>query len=192
LRVNPTKPKRLVFTASSAKPPPKGTPVPRTVGEAKKSEFWEGFKGAIERELETLEKNGTWELVERKSLPWGTNILRSKFVFDLKYGPTGEFVKFKARMVAMGYTQVEGVDYFETFAGVFTPKSFRIFLALWNYFPVHRFRRQSTCTRFLVLKRKGQKEKFYDSKKLFMEPNRLVRGSCFLEKFFLTWEPREI
>ena len=105
------------------------------MGEAKKSPFWEGFNRAIFTELETLERNGTWVFVDRASLPRGTNILRSKMVFDLKYGPTGEFLKFKARMVAMGFTQVEGVDYFDTFAGVLSPKSFRILLALWNCFP---------------------------------------------------------
>ena len=61
--------------------------------------------------------------------------MRSKFVFDLKHGPTGEFIKFKARMVAMGFTQIEGVDFFETFASVLTPKSFRVLLSLWNCVP---------------------------------------------------------
>ena len=35
----------------------------------------------------------------------------------------------------MGFTQVEGVDYFETFASVFSPKSFRFLLAIWNCYP---------------------------------------------------------
>ena len=45
----------------------------------------------------------------------------------------GEFLKFKARMVAMGFTQVERVDYEDTFASVMTTKSFRILLAIWNF-----------------------------------------------------------
>ena len=73
--------------------------------------------------------------MERASLPRGTNILRSKIVFDLKFGSTGEFLKYKARMVAMGFTQVEGVDFFETFASVLSPKSFRVLISLWNCFP---------------------------------------------------------
>ena len=80
--------------------PPKGTPIPKTLGEARKSQWWDGFQAAIFTELDTLEKNATWEFVDRAELPRGTNILRSKFVFDLKYGAAGEFVKFKARMVA--------------------------------------------------------------------------------------------
>jgi hypothetical protein len=94
-------PDRLTYAAAAGPTPPKGTPVPKTLGEAKKSPFWEGFNRAIFTELETLEKNGTWVFVERASLPRGTNILRSKIVFDLKFGSTGEFLKYKARMVAM-------------------------------------------------------------------------------------------
>jgi len=78
--------------------------VPKTLGEARKSIFWDGFQGAIEVELKSLEENKTWEYINRNSLPRGTNILRSKFVFDLKRGANGEFLKYKARMVAMGYT----------------------------------------------------------------------------------------
>ena len=40
--------------------------------------------------------------------------------------------KFKARMVAMGFTQIAGVDYNDTFASVMVTKSFRTFLAIWN------------------------------------------------------------
>ena len=91
--------------------------------------------GGVSRAIEedSLEKNNTWEFVDIKSLPRNTNILRSKFVFDIKRGAGGEFLKFKARMVAMGFTQVEGVDYEDTFASVMTTKSFRILLAIWNF-----------------------------------------------------------
>jgi hypothetical protein len=65
-------------------------------------------------------------------LPRNTNILRAKFVFDIKRGGGGEFLKYKARMVACGYTQVEGVDYFDTYASVMNTKSFRVLLALYN------------------------------------------------------------
>jgi len=58
--------------------------------------------------------------------------LRAKFVFDIKRGGGGEFIKYKARLVACGYTQVEGVDFFETYASVMNTKSFRILLAIYN------------------------------------------------------------
>ena len=82
-------------------------------------------------------KLGIWRLsgagaVLLKSVPRGTNILRSKLVFDDKRGPDGKLLKFKARMVAMGFTQIEGIDSYETFASVMTTKSFRTLLVLWN------------------------------------------------------------
>ena len=79
----------------------------------------------IETEISTLEEKDTWEYVDRRTLPRGTNILRSKFVFDIKRDSNGDFLKYKARMVAMGFTQVHGVD-FDTFASVLTSKTFRI------------------------------------------------------------------
>ena len=116
---------------SSTNPEPDDTP-PRTLGEARKCTYWKGFEKAIESELTQLEKNNTWEYIDRNSLPPNTNILRAKFVFDIKRGGEGEFLKHKARMVACGYTQVEGVDYFDTYASVMNTKTFRILLTLYN------------------------------------------------------------
>jgi hypothetical protein len=77
-------------------------------------------------------------------------------VFDIKRGSSGEFIRFKARMVAMGFTQVEGVDFNETFASVMTTKSFRILLSVWNSDPTLSFEhwdgKQRSST--LPLKRK--------------------------------------
>ena len=47
---------------------------------------------------------------------------------NIKRKPQGGFVKYKARMVACGYDQREGVDFFETYASVVNTKSFRIML----------------------------------------------------------------
>src|SRR5689334_18202535 len=52
-------------------------------------------------------------------------------------------------MVAMGFTQVEGVDYDETFASVMTTKTFRILLAIWNLNPELRFEHWDVKTAFV-------------------------------------------
>ena len=58
-------------------------------------------------------------------------ILRSK-VFDIKRDEKGNFIKYKARLVACGYTQQHGIDFFDTYAPVVNTKSFRILLVLYN------------------------------------------------------------
>ena len=49
-------------------------------------------------------------------------------------GPQGEFIKYKARLVACGYTQFEGIDFFEIYASVMYTKSFRILLVIYNFY----------------------------------------------------------
>jgi hypothetical protein len=112
--------------------PDSTTKAPRTLSEAKRSGFWAGYEKAIDTELTQLEKNNTWKYVDRKDIPSNSNILHSKFVFDIKRGPTGEFIKYKARLVAVGSTQIYGIDYFDTYASVMNIKSFRILLTLYN------------------------------------------------------------
>jgi hypothetical protein len=108
---------------------------PETLREARVSPWWPQYKKACEAEMEGHEKNGTWELVPISSVPQGKNILRGKFVFDDKRGENGKILKFKARFVAMGFTQKHGSDYFETFAGVVVTKTFRIMLSILNESP---------------------------------------------------------
>ena len=57
-------------------------------------------------------KNGTWKLVEP---PVGTKPIGYKWVYKNKYRSDGSLDKHKARIVAKGYAQKEGIDYEETF-----------------------------------------------------------------------------
>lgn len=68
-----------------------------------------------------------WELVD---LPSSANIVGSKWVFRAKKDAAGNVVRYKARLVAQGFSQVEGIDYFDTFAPVATLASIRIVLAM--------------------------------------------------------------
>ncbi|XP_074305190.1 uncharacterized protein LOC141640232 [Silene latifolia] len=97
---------------------------PRTYFEAIKKDEW---KVAMANEIEALERNGTWKIVE---LPKGKRPIGCKWVYKIKHKADGTIERYKARLVAQGFTQVEGVDYHETFAPVAKMTSVRIFLAV--------------------------------------------------------------
>ena len=71
--------------------------------------------------------NGTWEEVVA---PKGANIVTSKWVFTIKTLATGIIERFKARLVARGFSQVYGEDYTETFAPSARMDTLRLFLAI--------------------------------------------------------------
>ena len=62
-----------------------------------------------------LEAAGTWVLEEP---PPGANVISSKWVFKAKKDATGIITCFKARLVAQGFSQINGVDYDDTYAPV--------------------------------------------------------------------------
>ena len=100
---------------------------PQTVDEARSRSDWPLWQEAMDREMKTLEDAGTWETVLR---PAGRNIVGSKWVFRLKRKSDGSVDKYKARLVARGFTQVYGTDYFETYSPVAKLSTFRTILAL--------------------------------------------------------------
>jgi hypothetical protein len=114
---------------------PVSVPPPKTLREAKLSPWWPQYKKGTEEEISGLERNQTWDLVPITEVPKGKNIIRGKFVFDDKRGQDGKVLRFKARFVAMGFTQKAGMDYAETFAGVVISKTFRIMLVILNEDP---------------------------------------------------------
>jgi len=100
-----------------------------TYEEAKKRPDWPRWKEAIEAEWKALEDNGTWKLVER---PEGVNVVGCKWVLKIKKNSAGEVEKYKARLVARGFTQIHGVDYYETYAPVARLATVRLLLAIAN------------------------------------------------------------
>ena len=81
----------------------------------------------MQAEVESLENNNTWTLVDR---PKDKNVLPGKWVYKVKYGADGQVDKYKARYVAKGFAQVEGLDFFETYAPTCKPETFRTLLAV--------------------------------------------------------------
>ncbi|KAK9914377.1 hypothetical protein M0R45_038160 [Rubus argutus] len=80
---------------------------------------------AMQSEMESLLKNGTYELVK---LPKGRKALKNKWVFKLKKDENQQLTKFKARLVVKGFEQKEGVDFDEIFSPVVKMTSIREFL----------------------------------------------------------------
>lgn len=87
----------------------------------------EAWKAAIDREIDSIEKNKTWHLTD---LPPGHTPIDLKWVFKLKKDQHGMVIKHKARLVAKGYVQRYGIDYDEVFAPVTRLETVRLLLAL--------------------------------------------------------------
>lgn len=100
---------------------------PLTFKEAMEGPDSEKWKIAINEELESLRKNGTW--VEVPKTP-DMNIVGSKWVFKIKTTEDKNNPRFKSRLCAKGYTQKKGVDYEEIFSPTTRYDSIRILLAL--------------------------------------------------------------
>ena len=64
-------------------------------------EYW---KEAVRSEMDSITSNGTWEVTDR---PVGCKLVGYKWVFNKKLRPSGTIEKYKARLVANGYTQKE-------------------------------------------------------------------------------------
>ncbi|CAI7838475.1 unnamed protein product [Closterium sp. NIES-53] len=99
---------------------------PETLKEALESSDAKEWKKAMESELKSIEKNGTWELVE---LPEARKAITSKWLSKIKFDADGKIERYKSRLVAKGYQQKEKVDYKELFAPVVKPTTLRTSLA---------------------------------------------------------------
>ena len=97
---------------------------PKKVEETLKYDNW---VDSMHQELHQFVRNDVWELVPRTK---DTHVIGTKWKFKYKTDKNGEVVRNKSRLVAQGYTQVEGVDLDESFAPVARLESIRILLSI--------------------------------------------------------------
>jgi histone deacetylase 1/2 len=97
---------------------------PTCYTEAVKNPYW---RTAMNTEFDALLQNGTWNLVPK---PSNANLVGCKWVYWIKRKANGDIDRFKARHVAKGFYQQEGVDFSETFSPVVKPTTVRLVLSL--------------------------------------------------------------
>ena len=72
-------------------------------------------------------KNDVWDVVPR---PKGKFVVNSKWIFKIKHATDGSVEKHKARFVAHGFSQKEGIDYKDTFSPIARYASIRVIILL--------------------------------------------------------------
>jgi hypothetical protein len=85
---------------------------PSCHGEATGQQVWQD---AMAEEYQCIMKNDVWDIVLKLE---GKSVVTSKWIYKIKHATDGSIEKYKARFVARGFSQVEGIDYKETFAPV--------------------------------------------------------------------------
>lgn len=85
------------------------------------------WDGPIKKEMDRLREHRVWHLVEK---PAGTNIMKTKWVFNMKFDGDGRISSWKAHLVAKGFTQIPGVNFFDTYASVVRYETLQMTLAI--------------------------------------------------------------
>ena len=100
---------------------------PRTYNEAMKRSDATEWDVACENEIRMFQQMGVYDMVP---CPEGRKVIGSKWVFHVKRGPDRGIQKYKARIVAQGFTQVKGLNYDQMFAPVVKLSTFHTILAI--------------------------------------------------------------
>ena len=101
--------------------------VPETMEDIQKNENKDEWLKAVNSELNSLDENNTWTLVDA---PPNVKLINCKWIFKLKRDSNGNVSRYKARLVCKGCAQVKGYDYDETYAPVARLTTLRILLSI--------------------------------------------------------------
>lgn len=99
---------------------------PESYKDAMKRDDKDEWRKAMLDEIDALKRNQVWTLVDR---PKDTNIVTNRWVLRIKRKPNGEIDRYRARLVARGFSQIEGIDYHETYAPVVNTTVVRLLFA---------------------------------------------------------------
>lgn len=102
-----------------------GSPTCKRAMETNEAESW---AAAIKSEEDSIMRNGTFQVVEE--LPTGKKAIPTKVVLTKKLDPRGKPIRYKARLVAQGFRQIPGVNFFSTFAPVAALDTVRLILSI--------------------------------------------------------------
>jgi hypothetical protein len=140
----------------------------------------------MEEELNNFRRNEVWEFVPRPK----QNIIGTKWVFRNKHDEFGVVTKNKARLVGKGYTQVERLDFGETYAPVARLESIRILL---TYATHHDFKLHQMDVKSAFLNGPLQEEVYVEQPLGFEDPNfpnhvyKLYKALYGLKQASRTW-----
>ena len=101
------------------------------MNEALSSPEWGYWQMAMSAELTATKNLKVFHLTK---LPAGENVVKHKWVFVKKMNPDGSLNKYRARLVACGYSQDHGLNYFETFSPTCAMENIRLLLALASHY----------------------------------------------------------
>lgn len=120
-------PQRYGYSNLCTQPNAKNESDPVTVQQALQGPNRDKWIAAMEEELQAFDDNDAWVVVSE--VPQGKSLVRSKWVFKSKLGSDNS-VRYRARLVARGFTQKPGIDYDETFSPVVRHSTLRLLFAL--------------------------------------------------------------
>ncbi|KAJ9560758.1 LOW QUALITY PROTEIN: hypothetical protein OSB04_005918, partial [Centaurea solstitialis] len=110
------------------------SPIPRSTAQAMCDPHW---RAAMDAEMAAILSNFTWDLVPK---PSDANIVGNRWLFRHKFDSNGRLERYKARLVAQGFSQQPGLDFDDTFSPVVKPATIRTVLSISisRNWPIHQ------------------------------------------------------
>ena len=105
-------------------------PIPKTIRDVWKSPDRRLWQEAMDKEIDCHRRAGTWELVPAASCRSGRKPVGSTWAFDVKRNADGTISRYKARLCAQGFSQIEGWDFNITYSNTIRLDTVRLLLAI--------------------------------------------------------------